>query len=70
MTMIIEIKEIGARYTGTAIGIVLIFARTGNFLSPPLGNSLAEYNPAIPFMFWAVLALMGLLGFYFFKEER
>ena len=70
MTMIIEIKEIGARYTGTAIGIVMIFSRTGNFLSPPLGNSLAEYNPAIPFMFWAVLALMGFLGFYFFKEER
>ena len=70
MTMIIEIKAIGAKYAGTAIGFVMIFSRTGNLISPPLGNSLAEYNPAIPFMFWAVLALMGLLGFYFFKEER
>jgi NNP family nitrate/nitrite transporter-like MFS transporter len=70
MTMIIEVKAIGAKYAGTAIGFVMIFSRTGNLISPPLGNSLAEYNPAIPFIFWAVLALMGLLGFYFFKEER
>jgi len=70
MTMIIEVKAIGAKYAGTAIGFVMIFSRTGNLISPPLGNSLAEYNPAIPFMFWAVLALMGLLGFHFFKEER
>jgi cyanate permease len=68
MTMVIEIKAIGARYAGTAIGLVLVFSRLGNLLSPPLGNSLAEYNPAYPFLFWSFLALIGLAGFYFFKE--
>jgi len=70
MAMIIEVKGIGSKYTGTAIGFVMVFSRLGRLISPPLGNSLAEYDPAIPFMFWAVLALMGVLGFYFFKEER
>jgi hypothetical protein len=68
MTMVIEIKAIGAKYAGTAIGLVLVFSRLGNLLSPPLGNSLAEYNPAYPFLFWSFLALIGLAGFYFFKE--
>ena len=68
MTMVIEIKAIGAKYAGTAIGLVLVFSRLGNLLSPPLGNSLAEYNPAYPFLFWSFLALIGLVGFYFFRE--
>jgi NNP family nitrate/nitrite transporter-like MFS transporter len=68
MTMIIEIKAIGAKYAGTAIGLVLVFSRLGNLLSPPVGNSLAQYNPALPFLFWSLLAVIGLAGFYFFKE--
>ena len=68
MTMIIEIKAIGAKYAGTAIGLVLVFYRLGNLLSPPLGNSLAKYSPASPFLFWSLLALIGLVGFYFFRE--
>jgi len=68
MTMVIEIKAIGAKYAGTAIGLVLVFSRLGSLLSPPLGNSLAEYSPASPFLFWSFLALIGLAGFYFFKE--
>ena len=68
MTMIIEIRSIGAKYAGTAIGLVLVFSRLGNLLSPPVGNSLAQYNPALPFLFWSLLAVIGFAGFYFFKE--
>ena len=68
MTMVIEIKAIGAKYAGTAIGLVLVFSRLGNLLSPPIGNSLAQYNPALPFLFWSSLAVIGFAGFYFFKE--
>jgi len=37
-------------------------------VSPPLGNSMAGFNLALPFIFWAALALTGLLCLYFVKE--
>ncbi len=70
MTLIIELKGVGPAYTGTAIGLVLVFSRMGSLISPPLGNSLTEFNLALPFIFWAMLALMGLLGFYFVRERE
>jgi MFS family permease len=69
MTMIIEIRGVGPAYAGTATGLVMVFIRLGSLISPPLGNSLAYFDLALPFLFWAALALLGLLGFYFFKEE-
>ncbi len=60
MTLILEEEEIGTKYSGTAIGIVLVFSRLGSLISPPLGNSLADSSLALPFLFWAALALMGL----------
>ncbi len=68
MTMVIEIRAVGARYAGTAIGLVLVFSRLGNLVSPPLGNSFAKYTPALPFLLWSLMALAGLAGFYLFKE--
>jgi hypothetical protein len=50
--------------------MVLLFGRLGSLLSPPLGNSMADFNLALPFIFWAALALMGLLCLYFIKEEE
>ena len=69
MTLIIELKGVGVAYTGTAIGLVLVFSRLGSLISPPLGNSLAELNLALPFVFWAALAFLGVFGFYFVKER-
>jgi len=70
MTLIIELKEVGTLYAGTAIGLVLVFSRFGSLISPPLGNSLAGIHLALPFVFWASLALVGLVGFYFVKEKH
>jgi len=41
---------------------VLIFAGIGNLFAPSLGNSLAGISPALPFVFWAALIGMGLIG--------
>jgi NNP family nitrate/nitrite transporter-like MFS transporter len=68
MTLIIELKGVGTMYAGTAVGMVLVFFRLGSLISPPLGNSLADFNVALPFIFWAGLALVGLLCLYFVKD--
>jgi MFS family permease len=69
MTMIIETEEVGAAYAGTAIGLVMIFSGLGNLISPPLGNSLADIAPSLPFIFWATLAVAGFFGLYLVKER-
>jgi cyanate permease len=50
--------------------MVLLFSRLGSLVSPPLGNSMAGYNLALPFIFWAALALIGLFCLYFVREEE
>ena len=68
MTMIIETDGVGVTYAGTAIGLVLTLSRLSSFAAPPLGNSLADVNLALPFIFWAALATVALVSFYFIKE--
>lgn len=61
-TAVMEIDGIGTTYTGTAMGLVMIFAGLGSLLAPPLGNSLASYGAGFPFLFWAALTLVGYAG--------
>ncbi|MBU7014126.1 MAG: MFS transporter [Theionarchaea archaeon] len=70
MTMVIETRGIGARYAGTAAGMVVALYRLGGFLSPPLGNSLAAIDKGLPFVFWAALATLIFLGLHFVKDEK
>lgn len=70
MTVIIELEGVGPRYAGTAMGAVGLFSRISGLISPPLGNSLAETDPALPFVFWAILGFSALWGLYMFSEER
>ena len=67
-TLVMEIEGIGPTYAGTAIGIVLTTSMLGSIISPPLGNSFASIDPGAPFIFWAALAAIGLLSFFFIKE--
>ena len=69
MTMIIETDGIGTVYAGTATGFVMVFSGLGNLLAPPLGNSLAKIAPNLPFVFWATLAVIGLLGLWLAQEK-
>ncbi len=60
MTAVAEVEGVGARYAGTATGLVQVFASLGNLLAPPIGNSLAVLGAGVPFLFWAGLALAAL----------
>lgn len=68
-TMIMETEGVGVAYAGTAMGLVFTLSRLGGFIAPPIGNSLANINLGLPFIFWAALAAVALFGFYFVKES-
>ncbi len=70
MTMLLETKEIGTRYAGTAIGLIHTISRIGEIVSPPIGNSLADINPRYPFILWSGMAVIALIGFTFFNNTR
>lgn len=63
LTMVIETEGVGPAYAGTASGLVIAISGVGHFLAPPLGNSFAEYHPGAPFVFWAGLAILGVIFF-------
>lgn len=70
MASVIETEGVGVALAGTATGLMMVFGSVGNLLSPPLGNALAELDPALPFLFWALLAGMGLISLFQVKEKR
>ena len=67
--LIFEMKGVGSTYGGTAIGLASTMGMFGAFLAPPLGNSLADVNLGLPFVFWAILSALALPGFFFIKER-
>jgi predicted MFS family arabinose efflux permease len=69
MTMVMETKGVGKTYSGTAMGMIMVYYRIGGLVSPPLGNSLARIDVGLPFLFWALVGLLALLGFYFVNEK-
>ncbi|MBN2077184.1 MAG: MFS transporter [Dehalococcoidales bacterium] len=70
MTMLLEIKEIGTRYAGTAIGLIHSISRIGEIVSPPVGNSFADVDPRYPFILWSGMAVVALIGFTFLKDTK
>ena len=69
MTVLIETEGVGARYVGTAMGLVMIFSGLGGLIAPPLANSLARIAPGLPFIVWAALAAAGFWRLYLLKER-
>jgi cyanate permease len=70
VTMTIETDGVGPVYAGTASGFVMFFMFIGNFLSPPIGNKLADIFPGLPFVFWAGLAVIGIVSLSFVKPSQ
>ena len=70
LSMVIEVKGVGADYAGTATALVLAVSRLGGFVGPPLGNGLAGFHPGLPFVFWGALALITPISLYLVKEQR
>lgn len=61
MTMVIETKGVGPAYAGTATGFTMGISSIGNFLAPPLGNSLAVLWTGAPFAFWSGLCVLAMI---------
>jgi len=68
MTAMMEVKGVGARYAGTATGLLMAVMGIGAVSAPPVGNSLAAISLSAPFVFWAGLALVGFGGYWFVRE--
>ena len=69
MTAILESPGVGHEYAGTAVGLVMVFSGIGNLLAPPIGNSLGDLSPGLPFLFWAALTLLGFAGLFLTRER-
>jgi cyanate permease len=70
MTSLIETDGVGARYAGTGMGLVMVFSGVGRLIAPPLGNSLAQYAPGLPFIFWAALAAASVVCLSLARAKR
>lgn len=67
-TIVIETKDVGPRYAGTATGFAMAFGSLGNLFAPALGNSTALSWADAPFVFWAALSLFGMVCLSFVRE--
>ncbi len=54
-----EVDGIGFTFAGTALGFISTLREVGGFLSPPIGNALAEFGLGVPFIFWGMMGLLG-----------
>lgn len=68
MTAIIEVKGIGARFAGTAIGLSLSVMGVINVFSPPIGNWLERFGKGVPFLFWSSLVGVSLVCYFFLQR--
>jgi hypothetical protein len=67
MTAIIEEKDIGVRFAGTAIGLNMSVMGIAGVFAPPVGNWLVKLGAGIPFLFWAALVFLGFVGYFFMR---
>jgi len=70
LTLVQETKDAGPRYSGMALGLVFTFSQLGAFLSPPLGNSLANLDPGLPFVFWGSLSALAIIALAFARTGK
>jgi MFS family permease len=66
--MLLETDKVGLEYSGTALGLVFTISQIAAVVTPPLGNSLGNINPGLPFVFWASFAAVSLVTLAFSKE--
>ncbi len=61
MTAVIEVRGIGPQLAGTAVGFAGFIRNFGGTVSPPIGNSLADFGASVPFVFWGALGLLAVI---------
>jgi MFS family permease len=70
MTAIIEEKGIGARFAGSAIGLIMSVTGIAGVFAPPVGNWLAKFGAGLPFLFWASLVFLGFVAYLFLPHRQ
>jgi NNP family nitrate/nitrite transporter-like MFS transporter len=70
ISMIMEFREVGLTYAGTAIGVVNTVMSLGGALLPIMGNALADIHLGLPIVFWAVVSLLLIVPMLFVRETR
>jgi MFS family permease len=65
MTTAIEVKGVGARYAGSATGLIMSTMGLSNVFAPPFGNWLARFGAGLPFLFWGALVISGAICLLF-----
>jgi MFS family permease len=68
LASVVETEGVGPALAGAALGMVMSFSRLGILLAPPAGNSLAAIDDSLPFLFWALLGGIGLIGLVVMKD--
>jgi len=68
MTAIIEVKGIGTRFAGSAIGLNMSVMAIAGVFAPPVGNWLVKFGSGLPFLFWASLVFLGLAAYLFWRQ--
>jgi MFS family permease len=68
MTAIIEVKGIGARFAGSAIGLNMSVMAIASVFAPPVGNWLAKFGSGLPFLFWTSLVFLGFVAYLFLPQ--
>lgn len=69
MATIMELKGVGSRYVGTAFGMGASFSMVGAVISPPLGNSIAQFHTGLPFVFWGIMAGGATVALLFMRDS-
>jgi hypothetical protein len=70
MTAIIEVKDVGARFAGSATGLAMSVMGLANFFAPPVGNWLTKFGAALPFQFWSALVFLGFVAYLFLRQPE
>jgi len=68
ITLAQETKGAGLTYPGMTLGLIFTCSQVGSFISPPLGNSLSNFHPGLPFLFWSLLSLFIVIALMPVKE--
>ncbi len=69
MTAATEEEGVGARFAGSATGLIISIMGIANVFAPPIGNWLGTYGRGFPFVFWASLVVFGAMGHFFYRRE-
>jgi NNP family nitrate/nitrite transporter-like MFS transporter len=69
-SVITEIKGVGAKYAGTAIGIAGAVGGLGGWIFSTIGGHLATVDQTLPFIFCSIFFLICLVPFFFIKGTK